>query len=135
MTAAPAAESQRHSIPLAPTMEDVAFERLAEQKIREAMEAGEFENLPNAGSPLDLEPYFAMPAHLRMAYSILKSANCLPAEIELLSEVVRLETAATSAVGAEQQAGLAAELEQARLRLALALERLRTDASRPPRTP
>jgi hypothetical protein len=113
-------------------MEDVAFERRAEQKIREAMDAGEFENLPNAGSTLDLEPYFAMPAHLRMAYSILKSANCLPAEIELLNEVARLESAATNAVGAEEQASVATELQQARLRLALALERLRTDASGPP---
>jgi hypothetical protein len=114
----------------------VAFERRAEQKIREAMDAGEFDNLPNAGSTLDLEPYFAMPAHLRMAHSILKSANCLPAEIELLNEVARLETAATNAVGAEEEAGVAAELQQARLRLALALERLRTDASRRlPRTP
>lgn len=68
--------------------------------------------------------------------SILKSANCLPVEIELLNEVARLETAAASAVGAEEQAGVAADLQQARLRLALALERLRTDASRPPaRTP
>jgi Domain of unknown function (DUF1992) len=39
----------------------MAFERVAEQKIREAIQAGEFDNLPNAGARLDLEEYFAMP--------------------------------------------------------------------------
>jgi len=112
-----------------PTIDDVPFEKLAERKIREAMDAGEFDNLPNAGSPIDLESYFSMPPHLRMAFSILKSANCLPAEIELLNEVAGLEAAAANAAAAEEQARLAAELQQARLRLALALERMRGDGS------
>ena len=62
----------------------MAFERIAEQRIREAMEAGDFDNLPNAGSRIDLEGYFSLPAHLRMAWSVLKSADCLPAEVLLL---------------------------------------------------
>lgn len=33
----------------------MAFERIAEQRIREAMRAGEFDNLPKAGSRIDLE--------------------------------------------------------------------------------
>ena len=33
----------------------VAFEKIAQQKIQEAVEAGEFDNLPNAGQKLDLE--------------------------------------------------------------------------------
>lgn len=99
------------------------------------MDAGEFGNLPNAGSPLDFEPYFAMPAHLRMTYSILQSANCLPAEVELLNDVARLEAAAANAGGADEQAGVSAKLQRARLRLALALEQMRRDASRrAPRT-
>src|SRR5262245_13284826 len=59
----------------------MAFERIAELKIREAMQAGEFDDLPNAGARLDFEEYFRLPAHLRMAYSVLKSADCLPEEV------------------------------------------------------
>jgi len=105
----------------------VAFEKIAETKIREAIDAGEFDNLPNAGAPLDLEPYFAMPAHLRMAYSLLKSANCLPEEIELLNDIARLEAAVAAAADAERAARLSMDLHHARFRLALALERLRAE--------
>ena len=104
----------------------MAFEKIAELKIREAIEAGEFDNLPNAGAPLDLEPYFAMPAHLRMAYSVLKSANCLPEEIYLLNDVARLEAELAAAGDPEMAARLSMALHHARLRLAVALERLRT---------
>jgi Domain of unknown function (DUF1992) len=108
----------------------MAFEKLAEQKIREAIEAGEFDDLPNAGTPLDLESYFAIPPHLRMAYSILKNANCLPEEIHLLNEVSRLESTVAGAADETIKARLSRELEDARLRLALALERLRADSRR-----
>jgi hypothetical protein len=63
------------------------FGKLIEEKIREAMEAGEFDNLPGAGKPIDLEAYFATPADLRLSYSVLKSARCLPEEVELRKEI------------------------------------------------
>lgn len=66
------------------------FGKLIEEKIREAMEAGEFDNLPGAGKPIDLEAYFATPADLRLSYSVLKSARCLPEEIELRKEIEAL---------------------------------------------
>ena len=69
------------------------FSRIAEQRIQEALAQGEFENLPNAGQPLSLDEYFSAPADLRMAYSILKNANCAPPEVELLNEVARLQQA------------------------------------------
>jgi hypothetical protein len=51
----------------------MSIESAIEQKIREAMARGEFDNLPGKGKPLDLEAYFNTPEDLRMAYSILKS--------------------------------------------------------------
>jgi hypothetical protein len=103
----------------------MAFERVAEQKIREAIQAGEFDNLPNAGARLDLEEYFAMPEDVRMAYSVLKSANCLPEEVALLSDIARLEAAIPAEHDAHRKAELSNGLQDARLRLALALERRR----------
>lgn len=108
----------------------MAFERLAEQRIKEAVDAGEFDGLPNAGQPLDLESYFALPAHLRMAYSLLKSANCVPREIELLNEVARLEAAVAAAADAVARERAVAELQSARLRLTIALERLTAEGRR-----
>ena len=48
-------------------------ESLIDEIIREAMEKGEFDNLPGKGKPLDLEAYFATPADVRLGYSVLKS--------------------------------------------------------------
>jgi hypothetical protein len=104
----------------------MAFEKLAELKIREAMEAGEFDRLPNAGQPIRLDDYFSLPEHLRMAYSVLKSANCLPEEVHLLNDVARLESAlAAAGDDAAARERLTSELRDARLRLDLAIGRHR----------
>jgi hypothetical protein len=67
------------------------FSRIAENRIREALEEGRFDDLPGAGRRLDLEEYFSTPEDLRMAYSILKSANCAPPEVELANDIARLD--------------------------------------------
>jgi DnaJ-like protein len=108
----------------------VAFERIAEQRIKEAIEAGEFDRLPNAGEKLDLDSYFALPPHLRMAYSVLKSANCVPQEIDLLNDLARLEAELAAATDRASQERLTRELETARLRLNVALDRMKADARR-----
>jgi hypothetical protein len=98
------------------------FSRIAESRIRAAVEQGEFENLPGAGKPLDLEEYFSAPEELRMAFSILKNANCVPAEVELLNEVSRLQRAIASA-DVEQKQELQRALVHRQTQLALMLER------------
>lgn len=64
-----------------------AFEKIAEERIKEAMERGEFDNLPGKGKPLVLEEESHLPPDLRMAYKILKNAGCLPPELELRKEI------------------------------------------------
>ena len=98
------------------------FDRLADQKIREAMREGKFDGLPRKGA-IDLEEYFKLPAELRMAYSILKSAGCVPEEVEMLHDVHRLELAVAAAPDEAARATLRRELADARLKLDLALER------------
>ena len=66
------------------------IERLAEERIREAMERGEFDNLPLAGKPLPLEPNGFVPEDLRLTYKLLKDAGYLPPEMELRKEIVSL---------------------------------------------
>ena len=66
------------------------FAKIAEQRIREAMEKGEFDHLEGAGKPLDLGNDSWIPEDLRMSYKILKNAGCLPLELELRKEVINL---------------------------------------------
>src|SRR5215469_14498780 len=67
------------------------FYRNADEKIKEAIAMGEFDNLAGKGRPLDLDAYFATPEHLRMGYSILKSADIIPEEMELLKQIEGLK--------------------------------------------
>jgi len=66
------------------------LEQIAEKKIREAIERGEFANLPGAGKPLRLEDDSMIPEDLRVAYKILKNAGCIPPELELRREIITL---------------------------------------------
>lgn len=65
--------------------------KIAENRILEAMEAGLFDNLAGKGRPLKLEDDSHVPPELRMAYKILKMADCLPPELELRKEIMRLQ--------------------------------------------
>lgn len=67
------------------------FALIAERRILEAMERGEFDDLPGKGKPLDLQDDDPMvPEELRMAYRMLKNAGVLPPELELRKEILRL---------------------------------------------
>jgi len=103
------------------------FSRLAERRIRDAIAQGEFENLPGSGKPLNLEEYFSTPEDLRMAFSILKNANCAPAEVELLKEISRLAQAVAETSDPAARQELQRTLAHRQTELAIALER------RPPR--
>ncbi len=63
---------------------------IAERKIQEALRNGEFDDLPGKGEPLRLEDESGIPEELRLAYKILKNADCLPPELELKKEINNL---------------------------------------------
>ncbi len=69
------------------------LEKLIEKQIREAMERGEFDNLEGSGKPIDLSAYFATPEEMRIGHKLLKDANIIPEELELLrdAEELRIE--------------------------------------------
>jgi len=67
------------------------FQLLAEQKIQEAIERGEFDGLPGAGKPLELDDDPLVPEDLRVALRVLKNAGFVPPEIELRKEVEAIE--------------------------------------------
>jgi len=67
-----------------------AFEWIAEHKIREAIEAGEFDNLPGKGKPVNLDDYWQQSPSTRMAYIVLKNSGYLPPQLLLRKEIERL---------------------------------------------
>lgn len=67
------------------------FQKIAEEKIRQAQEAGEFDELPGKGKPLALEDLSGVPEDLRVAFLVLKNAGVLPPEAELRKEVYTLK--------------------------------------------
>ncbi len=67
------------------------FERIVEERILQAQRRGAFENLEGRGVPIQFADDQHIPEDLRLAYKILKNADCLPAEIELRKEIERTE--------------------------------------------
>ena len=63
------------------------IQSIAERRIAEAQERGDFDNLPGTGRPLRLEDDSAVPEELRMAYKVLKNAGCLPPELADRKEI------------------------------------------------
>lgn len=103
----------------------MSIESAIEQRIKEAMARGEFDNLPGSGKPLDLTAYFNTPEDLRMAYSLLKSNNFVPEEVDLMNEIAELKEKITAASDDVEREGLTKRMNDRRLSLALLLDRRR----------
>lgn len=65
--------------------------RIVEQRIQEALDRGDFDDLPGKGKPIPIEDDSMVPEELRLAYKILKNAGCLPPELELQKEIRQME--------------------------------------------
>ena len=69
----------------------LVFQKIAEERIKEALENGELEAPSCKGKPLDLKEDPFVPEDLRLVYKILKNAGFLPKEVELMKEIKRIE--------------------------------------------
>ena len=70
-------------------MDPEIITRIAESKIKEAIDEGKFDNLPGRGERLILHDDPLVPAHMRMANQILKNANVLPEWVQLQRDIER----------------------------------------------
>jgi len=67
------------------------FDKLVEERIKNAQKKGDFNNLPGSGKPLDLDDDSCVAEDLRLAYKILKNADFVPPEIEIKNEIKKTE--------------------------------------------
>lgn len=98
---------------------------MAEQRIREAIEAGHFDDLPTKGKPVVIEDDSRVPAELRGAYSVLRSAGMLPEEMELKKSIVTLKELIESATEGDERARLDTERRELEVRFELLMQRRR----------
>ena len=79
------------------------FQKIIENRIQKALKKGEFDNLPDSGKPLNLEDDYLVPEDLRLAYKILKNADCVPPEIEVKKEIHQLESMMSNMEGSPEK--------------------------------
>ncbi|MFN0121363.1 MAG: DnaJ family domain-containing protein [Blastocatellia bacterium] len=102
----------------------MSFQRIAENRIREAMENGEFDKLPH-GRKIDLSQYFSLPEELRLVHSVLKNAGIIPGEIELLREIGGINTQLEQTEDLALQQRLKKQRAELQLKFDLLLEQRR----------
>ncbi len=100
-----------------------AFEIVAERKIQEAMERGEFDNNPLAGKPLPPDGLDNVTPELRMALKIMKNAGIVPEEIELLKQISSINDLLRICASDEEKVRLRFKLNEKQLRYSMIMEK------------
>src|SRR5262249_866501 len=100
----------------------MSFQKSVDEKIEAAIARGEFDNLPGKGEPLDLDAYFATPEHLRLGYSILKTADIIPEEVELLRQIEGLKQSLDSSITPTKEKSLRQQLSEKLTNLSMRME-------------
>lgn len=85
------------------------IDKIAEARIAEAVERGEFDNLPGVGQPLDLDDDTLVPKELRAGY--------LPPELQLRREIQDVRALLRVAQEPQESGRLARRLNQSSARL------------------
>ncbi|MHB1416446.1 MAG: DnaJ family domain-containing protein [Chloroflexota bacterium] len=99
--------------------------KIADAKIRKAMEDGEFENLPGQGRPLELEDLSAIPEEYRAGYKVLKNAGIVPQEVQLRKEMADLQDRIAMCQSRREREALRRKLEQKTIHYNVLMERRR----------
>ncbi len=97
--------------------------RMAEEKIKRAINNGELDNLTGKGKPLYLEKNSAIPEELRTSYKILKNAGVLPEELEVKKEIVTLQNLLDCCYDDKEKLNLKKKLNENMLRYNILMER------------
>ena len=92
---------------------------LAEDRILQAIRSGDLDDLPGMGKPLVLDDDNGIPEELRVAYRVLKNADCLPPELTLRKDILRLENLLEQAEPTAQKQAIRKRLCLLKARLAM----------------
>ena len=101
----------------------MSLSKFIEEQISRGISEGLFDNLKGAGKPLNLDDYFNTPEELRIGYSLLKSGNIIPPEVEMLKEIRELKQQLASCSDEAKRKQLRQAVNEKQLGLDLILER------------
>jgi len=104
-------------------MFDHVIARIAEGKIKEAIERGEFDNLPGKGKPIHLDDLSNIPEEHRATYLLLKNAGFAPEELQVKKDINALRELVNSCQDEEEKALLKKELLEKELRYNILMEK------------
>ncbi|NWG07345.1 MAG: DUF1992 domain-containing protein [Chloroflexi bacterium] len=99
------------------------FDKLIEEKIKQAQERGEFDNLSGKGKPIDLNAYFETPEDVRVAQSVLKNGGFTSREVELLNEIAALKQMLVSASDEKNKQEIQKQIQEKQIEFNLLMER------------
>jgi len=97
--------------------------RSIDEILRDAIERGEFQNLPGQGKKLDLDDYFDTPEDVRLGYGLLKSNDFVPEEVQTLKDIEALQEKMKQATAAEERKVLQREIASRRMKYNLLMDR------------
>lgn len=99
------------------------LDKIIEEKIRQAQERGEFDNLPGKGKPVDLSAYFETPEDIRVAQSVLKNAGFKSREVELLNEIAALKQILASVMDEKKKQEIQKQIQEKQIEFSVMMER------------
>jgi len=100
----------------------MVFDQIVEAMIKEAMERGEFDNLPGQGKPIDLTEYFETPEEVRLAHSMLKNAGITSREVDLLKEIAELKQLHGAVLDEKKKQEIEQKIQQKQVEFSLMME-------------
>jgi hypothetical protein len=106
------------------------FHKIAEKKIKEAIENKELENLEGFGKPVDNSEYFSVPEDERIAVHILKNAGVVPEELKIRKKINNLIKRINESEDQHEKADLKNELNLLYTEYEVAMEQRRLKKSR-----
>ncbi|SIS48942.1 DnaJ family domain-containing protein [Salimicrobium flavidum] len=102
---------------------------IIEEKIKRAVDQGDFDNLPGKGEPLPKDEFAHLPDDLRNSYRVLKNAGMLPEEMQVKKEVVELEELLETIVDTDEKKNVEKKLTEKRLRFQMLMEKRKMSQS------
>jgi len=101
----------------------MSFDKATEAIIKEAMERGEFDDLPGKGKPIDLTEYFEMPEDVRVAQTMLKNAGMASREVDLLKEIAELRQVLIKVVDEKKKDEIQKQIQEKQIEFSLRMEK------------
>ena len=101
----------------------MSFDKAVEEIIKQAMERGEFDDLPGKGKPIDLSEYFETPEDIRVTQSVLKNAGMTLREVDLLKEIAQLKEIMNALLDDKKKAEIQKQIQEKQIEFSLMMER------------